>query len=329
LKLNKLIIGANQAQLGTPLDTLINASDLEGQLEAFLLACRIESLSPATLKYYRDKIGCFINFCQRSGIMLPEEVTASHVRSFIGQLQLVNKPGSVHCYYRAIKRYFNWMILEEVMENHPMRTIHPPRVPRHVIQPFSSADVIRMLQYCELAGNFNDIRNRAIILVFMDTGIRLSELCNIQLTDIDLLHETIRIMGKGVRERVVRISTATQKAIITYVKRRSDGYPCLWVSEERQPLKCASAIRQMIVKVGKLSGVKGIRCSPHTFRHYFATSALHAGALEFEVQSLLGHSTLTMTRKYTETLRSEEAVEGHRGTATRKGFSPVANLGLK
>jgi Site-specific recombinase XerD len=79
---------------------------------------------------------------------------------------------------------------------------------------------------------------------------------------------------------------------------------------------------QTIVVLGKRAGITNIRCSPHTFRHTFATMCLRNGAGEFEVQSLMGHSTLTQTRKYAASLNSEVAVQGH------KKFSPVDNLKL-
>jgi len=103
---------------------------------------------------------------------------------------------------------------------------------------------------------------------------------------------------------------------------RDDSYPCLWVTEERRPLQ-SDGIKQMIKVLGQRAGLENVRCSPHTFRHTFATQALINGAGEFNVQSLLGHSDLRMTRRYSATLRSEHAVEAHRK------FSPVDKLALK
>ena len=126
-------------------------------------------------------------------------------------------------------------------------------------------------------------------------------------------------MGKGQRERTVRIGKKTQKAILRYLLMRKDNYPCLWVSEERKPIT-AGGIQLMIRKLGKRAGLENVRCSPHIFRYTFGTSALLNGGGEFEVQSLLGHSTLSMARRYVATLASENAVVGHR----KRG--PVDNM---
>ena len=161
----------------------------------------------------------------------------------------------------------------------------------------------------------------SIILMFLDTGLRLSELVGIEIKDVDFDRETIKVMGKGARERVVRIGGATQKALLHYLLMRQDNYPCLWVSEEQKPLG-SDGVKLMIKRLGERASIKGVRCSPHTFRHTFATRALLHGASEFEVQSLLGHEGLEMTRRYTASLRSEAAIKGH------KRFSPVDNMGL-
>jgi integrase/recombinase XerC/integrase/recombinase XerD len=172
------------------------------------------------------------------------------------------------------------------------------------------------------SGSFLDLRNKAIILAFLDTGLRLSELANIQLSDMDFTRGTIKVMGKGAKGRFVAIGTRTQKAILGYLLKRSDDYPCLWVTEERKPLNWRG-IQTMLKRLGQRAGITGVRCTAHTFRHTFATQALLNGAGEFEVQSLLGHSTLIMTRRYVASLNSENAVISHRK------FSPVDRMGIR
>jgi len=311
-----------RAQIGSlsGLDHMIAQGDLQGHLKAFLLSCTVEELSPATLRDYKQKLKGFVNFCATISKTRPEEITVHHIRLFLLKLQETCQAISVNDYYRVIKRFFNWMVEEGVLAHSPMATIRPTKVPKKLIKPFDPGHIEDLLTLCD--GKFLGTRNRAIILTFLDTGLRLSELANIQLTDIDFERETIKVLGKGAKERVVRISKKTQKALLKYLLVRNDEYPCLWVSEERRPLT-AWGIQLMIRKLGKRAGITGIRCSPHTFRHSFGTSALRNGASPFEVQSLLGHSTLDMTRRYTATLNSETAVISH------KRFSPVESLKFK
>jgi integrase/recombinase XerC/integrase/recombinase XerD len=247
----------------------------------------------------------------------------------MSQLQETNKPVSVHCYFRAVRRFFNWSMVEKIIEVNPMSVIRPPRVPEKVIIPFSDDDIFKMVNLCDARNWFIDRRNKAIILTFLDSGLRLLEMFNVKLADVDLGNGSILVMGKGAKQRFVPISHVTSKAIMSYLYMRSDKYPNMWLSEERVPLKSPNSIQQMIGTIAKRAGVTGVRASPHTFRHTFGTRTLENGANVFQVKALLGHATLDMTRKYSASLDSRQAVEAHHGTAGRKGFSPVENMKLR
>ncbi len=137
----------------------------------------------------------------------------------------------------------------------------------------------------------------------------------------DFTQGIIKVHGKGAKERVVAIQPRTQKILLRYLLSRNDGHRCVWVSEERRPLT-HWGIENMVQQLGKRAQLQNVRCSPHTFRHTSATMCLQNGAGEFEVQAMLGHSTLTMTRRYVASLNSEKAAEAH------KRFSPVEHLKL-
>ncbi len=107
-----------------------------------------------------------------------------------------------------------------------------------------------------------------------------------------------------------------------YLLKRNYQFPELWLTEERNPLK-KWGVAQMINVLGRKTGITDARCSPHTFRHTVATFFLQNGGKEFEVQAILGHSTLVMTRKYAASINSQSAAESH------KRFSPVENMEFK
>lgn len=310
-----------KSQIGSlsGLDHMNFSGNLQGQLNAFILSCRVDELSPNTIADYSQKIGALVRFLERDGVPLkPQDVATHHIRLFLLSLQQRCKAHSIKDYYGCINRFFNWMVGEGVLEHSPMASMHPPRVPNKLIHPFTLDQIIDLLSLCD-ENTFTGARNKAIVLTFLDTGLRLSELANIQLADIDFDAGLIRVMGKGAKERIVRVGKRAQKSILRYLLMRKDKHSCLWVTEERRPLR-ARGIQIMIRRLGKRAGIFNARCSPHTFRHTFGTLALLNGAGVFEVQSLLGHSTLTMTRKYVATLNSENAVQSHRR------FSPVDNL---
>lgn len=292
---------------------------LTAQFQGFLLSCRVDGLSPFTLKAYEYQIGKFIRFCSNIGARAPIE--AQHIRLFLLKLKETNNPTSVGDYYKAIKRFFNWMVDEQLIEKSPMLNIKPPRKQERIIRPFSRQDIDNLLVLC--SGNrFLDYRNKAIMLMFLDTGLRVSELASIQLGDINLDSETIKVMGKGAKERVVRLGKTAQKALFRYLLMREDKHSCLWVTEEGKPLT-AAGIQTTIKKLCYRAKITDAKRGPHTFRHTFATQALLNGASEREVQSLLGHSTQRMTQHYTATIKSEHAIKSHRQ------FSPVDRMSLK
>lgn len=201
-----------------------------------------------------------------------------------------------------------------------MAGMKAPKQPKTIIQPFKTEQIKTLLLLCD--DSFLGSRNKAIVLLFLDTGLRLKELSNMQLRDIDMERETTKVMGKGAKERIVRMGKLSQRALLNYLLKRKDKLPCVWLSEERQPLTCWG-VEEAITSLCHRVQLVGVRGSPHTFRNTFATTALLNGAREDEVQALPGHETQYMTAKYRATLNSQNAIEGHRK------FSPVDNLKLK
>ncbi|MEN8615408.1 tyrosine-type recombinase/integrase [Dehalogenimonas sp. THU2] len=281
------------------LGLLTNSEQLPSLLKLYLYSCQVEGKATGTLDGYSRRIQSFIDFLQSAQLPLESsKIQPNHVKLYFYSLyERKLEPSTINVHYRALKTFLLWLKGEGYVTANLMERQKPPSIPRKVVKPFSMGDIKNMLTICSGNG-FLDIRNRAIILLLLDTGLRLSELANIQLADINLQKETIRVMGKGSKERYVRAGRDAQKALYKYLLQRKDSYPCLWLTEERTPLAKGS-IQTFIKRICKEAGVKGCRPGPHTFRHTFATRALMNGAGEFEVQSLLGHSTLVMTRRYT------------------------------
>jgi len=301
-------------------DIITTDTTLGGQLKIFLLTCKVNDLSPRTIEDYSQKVGAFVMFCQSQGVREPQDVTLNHVRVFLLVLRERIKASSVHDYYGCVNRFFNWLVSEGILDKNPFERMKPPRVPKQVIQPFSQDDIRRMLVVLG-EDTFRGHRNTAIILTFLDTGLRLSELAAIQVKDIDFDNGIIKVMGKGRKERFVRVGKETQKAILRYLLLRRDKQMTLWVDNQGEPIR-VRGIQSLIKRLGKRAGITDARCSPHTFRHTFAVSCLRNGMGEFNLQSLLGHTTLQMTRRYVQTFGVSDALSAH------EKASPVDNMRL-
>ena len=293
---------------------------IKNQANYYLLACRVEAKSPLTLQTYSRRIASFIKFMDALELDGNDsDINSYHIRLFLASLQKKGcKASTINSYYRALQTFFNWLVAENIIVKSPMFNIKPPRIPKTKPQPFSRQDIENLLLLC--SGNkFLARRNRAIILLFLDTGLRLAELANIQLSDMDFDRGLIKVMGKGAKERVVRMGKRTQKALLQYLLSRNDSYPSLWVTEERTPLS-RHGLQTAIKRLCHRAAIADAKPGPHTFRHTAAISFLRNGGSEFTLQIMLGHSTLQMTRRYVSTLGEDDMIRAH------EIASPVDNL---
>lgn len=295
-------------QLAIPLDRLI---------EGFLLSCKVENKSPATISFYQNILNKFQWYLQKYGI---DTIDATTIRSFLGYLKnspnrwdsnnaRANRPVcayTVDRYYTALSALFRWASIEGMIDTNPMATIKKPRFQRKITKGLEPETCQKLIGYFN-GKSLSDYRKKAIVYMFLDTGLRLSELANLQLSDINVERGIIKVIGKGNKERYVRIGLKTQKALWHYLTRRNSEVDFIWISRENEPLT-ATGITQMVRNLGK--GL-GISLSPHKLRHSFAISFLRNGANPFELQLALGHSTLEMTRRYTQALGFEDVFKRH------------------
>ena len=294
---------------------------LKKQVDGFLIACQVDGLSPATIKNYRYHLSRFTEYCLKNNLTDTSAIQVRDIRGFILLLKETNNPTSISDYRKTIKRYFNWLIEEGLLkpEDNPLQNIKPPRKEYKVIVPLSPQDIDRLIDVTS-GHRLIDVRNRAIVLSFLDTGVRLSELAGMNIPDIDFNHESVKVMGKGAKERRVRIGKRTQKALLRYLLMRDKvATSKLWVSEEQMPLT-AAGVQTTIKTLFNRATIVGPKRGPHTFRHTFAINFLRNGGDVFSLQIILGHTTLTMTRRYVSSLGMDDAFIAHQKA------SPVDNL---
>jgi integrase/recombinase XerC len=304
-------------------------------VEFFLLACRSEGRTQPTIKDYRQKLGVLVRFLEGQGIHSVFDITSADIRFYMLDLESRMKLISVGDYIRVARRFFSWLVDEGTLTTSPTQTIKPPRHPLKVVQPFSTDDVKRMLAVCDYdaaqpcAESWLGLRNTAIILVLLDTGMRRRELTDLHLFDLSDNMDRLKVLGKNHEERVVAIHPVTQKALLKYLLKRARlleewriDNPYMWIGRRGERLK-PNGLSQLVETLCRRAGISGVKCSPHTFRHTAGTMSLRNGASERDVQDMLGHRTPDMTRHYTATIGSEQAAERH------KTFSAVGALGKR
>jgi len=300
----------------------LTTSDFARCINTYLLSCRVEGKSPQTLAIYGINLRAFYSFLPPNNSLLAEDITSNDVRLFLYSLQEKKRtPETVHCYYRGLKSFFNWLVAEGILSKSPMATIRPPKLPMKIIQPLEHEDIMNLLLLCS-GNNFVEVRNRAIILIFLDTGLRLSELTDIRMGNVDFNTETIKVLGKGGKDRFVRMGRVAQKALLKYLLIRAVDDSHLWLTEERHPM-AAKGIQTAVKRLMKRAQVSSTKRGPHTLRHTAAINCLRNGMGVFSLQIMLGHSSLEMTRRYVSSLGASDMCQAH------EKASPVDNLGIK
>lgn len=233
------------------------------------------------------------------------------------------RPSTIQTYHRHLRTFLNFCLTEGLLEQSPLRNIKPPRVPNDQIQPFTPEQIQSLLNAARASEQKE--RNVAVLLLLVDAGLRVSELCSLRVRDIDRTTAQISIVGKGNKRRTVYAGTTARRALSRYLQNaHPDAAPdrLLFHTESTQGSSdglTPNGVRLMMRRLGKAANVKGVRVSPHTARHTFAVSFLRGGGNLFELQALMGHSDLTILRRYVA-LADADLAQAHRAA------SPVDRL---
>ena len=205
-----------------------------------------------------------------------------------------------------------------------MTSINAPKTPYRIIPSFSEEQAAALLAVC--GDDFTGIRDKAILLLLIDCGIRAAELLSLRMESIDTLNGSFTVLGKGSKERQIPFGVCAKAALRDYLRRReSVDCPTLIVSQFGEALTYSGLV-QMIRRRGARAGLPKSLLHPHVFRHTAALLYLRAGGDCFSLQKILGHSDLSMTRRYCELTQSKMILMSLLYTARVRGMDPVASL---
>lgn len=328
-----MITGTQNTTEGHTILDLPKVNNLDSLIQGYVFNCRSEGKSPTTIDTYSRLPSLFTWYCQSSGFPdNPQALSPTHIRNFLWYIGTESNrwgdnttssrhPASnatVNHYYRVLCRFFGWLVEETIITDNPIHHLKPPKVERNIVQALTSKEIDALFHQCS-GKTWMDIRDRAILSVFLDCGLRVSELAGLLVDDLDLDTGSLLVRkGKGSKQRIVHIGAKAQKTLWRYITlhRRSDSNH-LFINRAGAPLGLVG-VKALINRLGRKVGVKAY---PHKLRHTFAISFLRAGGDVFSLQYLLGHSTLQMTQRYLQSLNANDAANAH------KKFSPLDNLG--
>jgi integrase/recombinase XerC len=280
----------NLKQLTTTKSNGLTYSDA---LTAFMLHQRTSRHSPKTITYYEYSLGKLERHLVACGVEVLEQVTPSVLRQLILDLGETVRPNTVHGIMRAVRAFFNFLVNEEMLDADPMRKVKMPKGDKTLLEPFTSEEIRTLFKATE-GKDPTTIRNRAIIVVLLDSGIRLSECASLKIGDIDPMTGTFKVLGKGRKERLTKIGNHSLKSFTKYSRLlpQKNGDP-LWIG--KYGAMTPAGIAEVLEKLGKSVGV---HVHAHKFRRTCALMMLRNGADVFSVQNLLGHADLGVLRRY-------------------------------
>ena len=267
-------------------------------IDSFLDSLYIEkSLSNNTVSSYKNDIKSFFLWLDENSFN-PLNINASDANNYVSKLFGDGlKSSSVNRKISAIKSFYIFLQKKKIIMKSPIADIVMPKQEKYLPVSMSEEEVERLLNSPDLNIQI-ERRDKAMIEVLYATGIRISELTNLKLTDLDINRSVLKVFGKGSKERLVPFGEKAAESLNLYLTDRKDLKSKEIFLSNRGTKISRSAFWQRIKIYTKRENLK-ISISPHTLRHAFATHLLNRGADLRSVQILLGHSDLSTTQIYT------------------------------
>ncbi len=264
------------------------------------------NFSAQTLRAYRNDLHQYLSFLKAEGCSGFGDVTRLLLRKFLAfQKKQAYSKTTIARKFVSIRSFYKFLCREGVLEFNPVESIRTPKLNRNLPEFMSINDTETLLNIPDL-NTLLGIRDSAMMETLYSTGMRVSELAGLDVSDVDFSGGVVKVKGKGKKERLLPIGNHALNAIQTYIdKRNSDSSrrvssrnsKALFLNNRGGRLTERSVAR-MLEKYVKKAGMN-TKISPHTFRHSFATHLLDRGADLRSVQELLGHANLSTTQIYT------------------------------
>lgn len=296
----------------------LESDAFDGLLASFDLALETDGKSDKTRENYTRAVLKFAQWLRANE--LEDDVTkvkADDVRRWLTSQRGKVAESTEYRNYSGCRQFFKWCVAEGEIDITPMANVRAPKVSDQPTPMLTTDQIKALLKTCD-GKDFVPRRDRAIIMLLIDTGMRRSEIGNLTVDAIDLKARTVDVVGKGDAEnrkrwRRIAFGAKTAQALDRYLRvRRQHNYahmPNLWLAERNRGTFGGDGIRQMLDRRGDLIGVK---IKPHMFRHGFADAWLKAGGTEGDLQELAGWKSSQMVRRYAAANRAERAREAHK-----------------
>lgn len=301
---------------------------------SWLRALKSENKSDNTLRIYGNAANQFARFLlDEDGGYQPvaddegnpgrpaptdlDEVHREHVQAYIAATIKRTSPANAHQHYRALKTFFNWLLDEEEIDRSPMRTMKPPAVTEKEVPVVPEEDLAKLFKTCK-GKTFADRRDTAILMLFLDTGVRLSELTERRVGDLDLDLMVLQVLGKGDKWRSVPFGRTCATVLDRYLRaaakhkgKQLDEDMWLWWGDRNKMQRLTIwGVGTMLKRRCAEAGIDELH--PHQFRHTFAHLWKVNGGNEDDLMRITGWKSRQMLSRYAASAGAERARQAHR-----------------
>lgn len=261
----------------------------------FIQEQKFRGNSNYTLDYYKRSLKMFLNFCGND--MDIEDIDVVLFKSYqlyISENLDINRV-SVRTYARAVKVFLRWLYFEDYIDI-DVNKLLLMKATKDVIIPLSDTEVKELIRYYDNSTYLN-CRNKTMLMLMLDCGLRLSEVVNLKISDLDLKNNYLIINGKGSKQRLVPFGILTKKQLVIYMQYRVNlnNNNSLFLNQNLAAIT-TNTIKMLFARLKKQEKFK--RIYPHLLRHTFATNFIYAGGNLEVLRVLMGHSTINITQIY-------------------------------
>ncbi len=283
---------------------------MQKQLEEYTNYLTVEKgLAKNTLESYQRDLLKFIAFINKHKINSPEKIDSETINLFLGELKTNHSATStISRTIASIRSFFNFLLNEGIIDHNPALELESPKIEKKLPRVLTTSEIDRLLGQPK-AGDQKGLRDKAMLELLYASGIRVSELIDLNLSDFDPRVGYLRCKGKGQKERIVPIGSVAINSVNEYMNNsriklcKNNGEVALFVNQHGNRMT-RQGFWKILKKYAFKSKIDG-EITPHTIRHSFATHLLENGADLRSVQEMLGHSDIATTQIYTQITRKK------------------------
>ena len=285
----------------------------------FLSDRKAAGLTRNSINFYRQKLESFRTYCEAQAVELVTDLTPEFIRTYLLAHAEAHNPGGIHAAFRTIRAFLRWIEFQDLIPGwyNPIKRVRSPKVSIPPITGVSLEDFNALIKTCTVKSGTGK-RDAAIFLTLLDSGVRVTELLNIDCKDANLTTGEILITtGKSRKPRMVYIGQTTRQALRSYLRSRTDDNQALFTTDEGNRMTY-DGIRAMLHRRAELADLKDIP-SAHDFRRTMALEFLRNGGDIYSLQRILGHSSTAVLWRYLAQTDAD-------GQKAHRLYSPVDRL---